>query len=173
VRESLLFWAVTFLLVSVVVAAGCTTTTTNQTSTSTSSTAASHDAFLEQYMMQYHNTTLEEANYTLKAWEVKWLNSTTVNLVWTIVNSTSQEVIRGNETIMHFKSTDDATAYFNSLNVTKYTLSETIYPGGAYQDLTGHAPIPYKAYVKDVSVKQSILLFLLGDIVVIEEDTVL
>jgi hypothetical protein len=171
VKKSLLFWSVTFLLVSVVVAAGCITTTTNQTSTSTSSSAASHDAFLEQYMSQYHNTTLENANYTLKTWDVKWLNGTTVNLVWTTVNSTSQEVIRGNETIMHFKSTDDATAYFNSLNTTGYTLSETIYPGGAYQDLTGHAPVPYKAYVKDVNVKQSIWLFLLGDVVVIEEDT--
>jgi hypothetical protein len=173
VRKSLLFWSVIFLLVSVVVAAGCTTTTTNQTSTSTSSTAASRDAFLEQYMSQYHDTTQNAANYTLKAWDVKWRNSTTVNLVWTTVNNTSQEVIRGNETIMHFKSTDDATAYFKCLNITGYTLSETIYPGGAYQDLTGHAPVPYKAYVKDVSVKQSIWLFLLGDIVVIEEDTVL
>ena len=124
-------------------------------------------------MSQYHDTTQNAANYTLKAWDVKWLNSTTVNLVWTTVNNTSQEVIRGNETIMHFKSTDDATAYFKCLNITGYTLSETIYPGGAYQDLTGHAPVPYKAYVKDVSVKQSIWLFLLGDIVVIEEDTVL
>jgi hypothetical protein len=139
----------------------------------TSSTVASHDAFLEQYMSQYHNTTLEDANYTLKAWDVKWLNSTTVNLVWTTVNNTSQEVIRGNETIIHFRSADDATAYFNSFNTTGYTLSETVYPGGAYRDLTGHAPVPYKAYVKDVSVKQSIWLFLLGDIVVIEEDTLL
>jgi hypothetical protein len=164
------------LSVMIIVTAGCTTNTTNQTSTSTPSTAApittvSHDALLEQYVSQYYNTTREDANYTLKAWDVKWLNSTTVNLISSTENKTTQAVINENLTIMHFKSTDDATAYFNGLNSTGYTLYQNIYTGGPYQDVTGHAPVPYKEYVKELSVKQSSWLVLAGDIVIVGEDT--
>ena len=170
-KKSLLFGSLTFLLVSIVVVAGCTTNTTNQTATSTPSTAASHDAFLEKYVSQYYNYT--QKNYTLKAWDVNWLNSTTVNVVSTIENKTSQGVSSENMTIMHFKSTDDATAYFNKLNITGYTLYQNIYSGGVYQDVTGHKPVPYKEYMKELSAKQSSLRILLGDIVIIEESTLL
>jgi hypothetical protein len=165
------------LLAMVIVAAGCTTTTTNQTSTFTPSTtaatsAASRDAFLEKYVNQLYNNVQKDYRYTLKAWDVNWLNSTTVHVVLTFENKTSQEVVNENMTIMHFKSTDDATAYFNSLNKTGFTLYRNIYKGGVYQDVTGHAPVPYKQYLKEIiAYKQSSWQELLGDIVRIEETT--
>jgi len=170
-KKTLLFVALTFLLVSIVVVAGCTTNTTNQTTTSTPSTAASHDAFLGKYVSQLYNNT--QKNYTLTAWDVNWRNSTTVNVVLTTENATSQTVVSENRTIMHFKSTDDAIAYFNGLNITGYTLYQNIYTGGAYQDVTGHKPVPYKVYVKDLSANQSIFREILGDIIITKENTLL
>ena len=172
-KKSLLFGSLTFLLVSVVVVTGCTTNTTNQTTTSTPSTTASHDAFLEKEVDQYYNNTQKDDNYTLKAWDVKWLNSTMVNVIFTTQNKTSQEIISENRTIMHFESTDDATAYFNNLNMTGYILYENIYTGGVYQDVTGHIPVPYKVYAKEISTQQSSWRKLLGDIVITEEITLL
>jgi hypothetical protein len=136
--------------------------------------ATNHDAFLEKYVNQFYNLTQKDQNYTLKAWDVNWLNSTTVNVVRTLENKTSQAVQSDNMTIMHFKSTDDAIAYFSSLNMTGYTLYVNIYPGGAYQDVTGHAPVPYKVYVKETSAHtQASYRQLLGDIVMVGEGIML
>ena len=95
-----------------------------------------------------------------------------MRLLYTVENKTSRAVVNQNATIMHFKSTDDATAYFNSLNMTGYTLYENIYPGGIYQDITGHAPVPYKYYVKEeTSARRTSYQILLEDIVMVGDGT--
>lgn len=157
-----------FVLVSAVLAAGCTTNTTNQTT-------VSHDAFLEKYVNQYQNNTQNDNNRTLRAWNVSWLNDTRVNVAMSIENKTSQTVLNENIVIMHFKSTDDATTYFNRLNITGYKLYENAYPGGTfqdtYQDVTGHAPVPYKYYVRESDPTHESWQQLLGDIVIVGEYT--
>jgi hypothetical protein len=168
-KKSLLFGSLTFLLVCIVVIAGCTTSTTNQTTTSTPSTAASRDAFLEKYISQLYNNA--QKNYTVTAWDVNWRNSSTVNVILTTENETSQTVVSENRTIMHFESTDDAIAYFNGLNITGYILYENIYTGGAYQDVTGHTPVPYKAYVKELNANETSFREILGDIIITKEIT--
>jgi hypothetical protein len=51
--------------------------------------------------------------------------------------------------IVRFKSTDDATAYLNSLNRTGYEQSNDAYPGGGFYDkAVGHNPTVFKMYQK-------------------------
>ncbi len=161
------------IVVSLVLVSGCTLSTANNTAnqTSTPSTAESHDAFLEKFVYRLHQYT--QRNYNLKAWDENWLNSTTVRLLYTVNLKFTNTVVNQNATIMHFKSTDDATAYFNSLNKTGYTLDENIYHGGIYQDVTGHAPIPYIKYVKEEkSVGRTSYQVLSEDLVMVGDGTI-
>ena len=121
-------------------------------------------------MNQLHNVTQKYSN--LQAWDENWLNSTTVSLVYTTIDKTSHAVFNQDMTIMHFNSTDDAIAYFNSLNMTGYKLFQNIYPpGGPYQEITGHAPVPYKYYINETDAKHKSYRTLMEDIVTVGEST--
>ena len=145
------------VVVSLVVAslsvAGCTTSTTstnNQTpSASTTSSTATHDAFLEQYLAALKNARYSNNSTSVKACEVTWINSTSARVGWTMLNKATNNTWSYVDTISVLPTSDAATQYLNATNKTAYSLVTTQYHsgGGAYQDLTGHAPQIYKDYV--------------------------
>jgi hypothetical protein len=155
---------VLLLIVVTLLVAGCTTSTTNQTTSATPSTAtATHDAFLEKYLAEYKNGTSK--NYTIKAWEVTWVNSTTARIEWADVNKTTNNTVSRVTTVMAFPTTQAATNYFNAMNRTAYSIASTQYPsGGAYQRVAGHAPTVYKDYVWNEGDQANISVFVYHDI---------
>lgn len=93
-----------------------------------------------------------------------------MNVVLVLQNKTTGITDNTNRTIMYFKSTSNATAYFNSLNRTGYVLAETFYSDGPYQNIVGHKPSVYKMYEKDFGTKLNTIAQL-DDLVFIEEYT--
>jgi len=139
------------LVVASLSVAGCTTTTnnTNQTpSASATSSIATHDAFFEKYLAAYKtNRTTQESSQHVKAWEVTWINSTSARVEWSVLDKTTNNTWRYVETISVFPTSQDATNFVNAITKTSYNLASTEYgTGGAYQNVTGHAPQIYKKY---------------------------
>ena len=145
--------SVIFLVVASLLVSGCTTSTTNQTpgSNVTSSAAAQHvnstsAGFLEKYLTTYKNDT-GDGNWSVTAWEVTWINSTSVRLQDTWLNNTSGVTESWEETVTVFPTSQDATNYLNATNLTAYSLASTEYGSeGAYLTVTGHAPQICKEY---------------------------
>jgi hypothetical protein len=147
---------VLFLVVASLLVAGCTTSTTsntNQTPSATSSTAT-HDAFLEKFLATLKGSWYADKNWTIYAWEVTWINSTSARLNYTYKLNTTSSTQRANVDVMvtAFPTTQDATNYLNAMNKTAYNLTRTDCsnsssgPSGAYQDVTGHAAQICKDY---------------------------
>jgi hypothetical protein len=138
------------LVVAPLLVAGCVSTPsdTNQTpSASATLSTATHDAFLEKYLATYKSTSYVNKNTSIKAWEVTWINGTSARLEWTVFGNSTNGTYNYQETYLVFPTTQDSTNYLTALNKTAYSLVNTIYPdGGAYQNLTGHAPQIYKLY---------------------------
>ncbi len=130
--------------------AGCAAPTTTPSPSPATGTAqaqqnTSHNPTLERYLTALEQTTRE--NYTVKAWQVNWINSTAANLQYTAQNKTTNATVDQNVEVTYFTTTDDATSYFNSLNRTGYALVRTVYPSnGAYVRATGSVPAVYYAY---------------------------
>jgi hypothetical protein len=139
---------VLLLVVASLLVSGCSSSnpsTTNQTPTSSTAT---HDTLLENFLVVVKNRTYEEKNWSVKAFEVTWINSTSARLEESIFNKTANATINHVVTYMVFPTTQDATNYLNATNKTAYSLSSTQYTsGGVYQNATGHAPTVYKEYV--------------------------
>jgi len=133
------------LVLASLLVSGCTTSTTNQTP---SASAATHDAFLENYLAGLKNMSYADKNYTEKAWEVTWINSTAARLEETYLNKSTNTTVTLASTYLIFPTTQDATNYINAMNKTAYSLANTVYPttGLGYQTITGHAPQTYKYY---------------------------
>ncbi len=166
---------IVFLLVAAVFAAGCmigeknnsstqtpstlTSNATAQTSSlSSSDTMISHDTTVEKFVSETYNELVK--NYSLQAWDVKWLNSTMVNITFSVKKEIAPSTVvtlDQSRTIVHFKSTDDATAYLNGLNRTGYELVNLTYPGGFYDKVVGHNPTVFKMYQKQSDSKVYIL----------------
>jgi hypothetical protein len=138
-------------VVAALLVGGCTTSTTNQTP---SASAATHDAFLEKFLAAYKDTQYSNSSRQIKAYELDWINSTSARVqntyLWkpsNYTNSTEAHDI----TFIVFPTTQDTTNYVNAMNKTAYSLASTQYgdsPGGlAYQNVTGHAPQLFKAYL--------------------------
>ncbi|MGZ4947208.1 MAG: hypothetical protein ACXV5N_12635 [Halobacteriota archaeon] len=124
--------------------AGCTSP--SNTGSPSSSETAQHNASLERLISTYQQVLQE--NYTVKAYEVTWKNSTTADIDYSVQNKTTNTTTAGTEEFIMFTSTDAATGYVNSQK-TGYTLASTVFtPGGAYQRANGHAPAIYKYYAK-------------------------
>jgi len=122
--------------------AGCTTTSNN-----TNQAATQHDAFLETYLAAYKNTTYASNSTHITAWELDWINSTSARVQHTVLNKSTNATWAWDETATVFPTTQDATNYVNAMNLTAYSLASTEYTsGGAYQNVTGHAPQIYKVY---------------------------
>jgi hypothetical protein len=144
--------AVLLFVVASLSVAGCTSNTTgntNQTtSTSATTSAATHDAFLEKYLAAYKNSSFSDKNLNFTVWEVTWINSTSAQVQETSTNETTNATWSYVHTALVFPTTQDATNYLDAMNKTAYSLSSTVYPssGGAYRNVTGHAPTIYKYY---------------------------
>ena len=123
--------------------AGCTSPL-NTGAPSTSQATPQHDAFLENFLSSYQNAI--QKNFTIKAWEVTWKNSTTADVETALQNKTSGSTTSGQLEFIVLPSTDAATSYVNSQK-SGYSLASTVYtPGGTYQQAAGHAPSVYKDY---------------------------
>ena len=127
--------------------AGCTSSTnSSQTPSATTSAATKHDAFLETYLAAYRNTTYASNSTHITAWELDWINGT-IARQHTVLNKSTNLTRAYDETVMVFPTSQDATNYVNAMNLTAYSLASTEYSsGGAYQNVTGHAPQIYKEY---------------------------
>lgn len=144
VRMVLILGVLAVLIVSV---AGCTSSTnSSQTPSSTTSAATQHDAFLEKYLAAYKDLRYSNSSLHVQAWELDWINSTSARLQWTALVKSSNSTYNYDMTFIVFLTTQDATNYLNTMNTTAYSLASTEYPGGAYQNATGHAPQIYKDY---------------------------
>ncbi len=132
-------------------AAGCTSPISNPTpSPSASEATTQHNATLESYLNSYRQNVTAE--YTVKAWEVTWKNNTAATVEYSYITTTanaSNVSITGKEDFTIFTSTGAATAYFDSINKTGYSLYSTTYErGGAYETYFGHPPSIFKDYRK-------------------------
>jgi hypothetical protein len=144
--------AVMVIAIACLSVAGCTSPTSSPspspsqaTSTAQAQQNTSHNPTLERYLTALEQ--VERENFTVKAWNVSWNNSTAVAYQETAQNKTTNATVSQKVEVLYFISTDEATSYFNSLNKTGYALVRTVYPSnGAYVRATGSAPTLYYAY---------------------------
>jgi hypothetical protein len=143
------------LVVLIVSVAGCTSSissnqtasSTTQTPSATSSATTQHDAFLENILTAYKNALYSDSGTQIQTWELDWINSTSAHVQLTALNKTLHRTVNTDETFTVFSTTQDATNYVNAMNLGAYHLASTEPPsGGAYQNVTGHAPQIYKEY---------------------------
>jgi outer membrane murein-binding lipoprotein Lpp len=140
--------AVLLLVAASLLVAGCTSNNTSTNNQTPNASTATHDAFLENYLAAYKNNTYADKNAKITVWETTWINSTSVQLLDTIINKTANRTWSYDETLIVFPTTQDATNYLNAMNKTAYSLASTQYEHkGAYYNVTGHAPQIYKYYV--------------------------
>jgi len=147
------YWTVFLALVVVgaVLVAGCTSPFSNNTSptpsTATSQPSEQHDAFLSQFVSSLYGEF--KNNTTVTSWDVKWQNGTTVN-VQLEYNLTASTSVHNNQTIIRFKTIDDATNYVQSLNTSGYVLTTNVtsLQAKAYQLVARHPPTVYLEYTK-------------------------
>ncbi|MFZ0925523.1 MAG: hypothetical protein WCE82_00105 [Halobacteriota archaeon] len=135
--------------------AGCTTSTNNTTQAPSATSSATnattqHNALLEKYITAYKTEQYSNSSQRITAWELVWSNSTSAHVVWTaVIRQTNRtETVTLDRTFIVFPTTQDATNYVDTLNLTAYTLVSTNPQDAAvYQNVTGHAPQIYKEYV--------------------------
>jgi hypothetical protein len=138
-------------VVGAVLVAGCTSPLSSNTSptpsTPTSQPSEQHDAFLSQFVSSLYGEF--KNNTTVSSWDVKWQNGTTVN-VQLEYNLTTTTSINNNQTIIRFKTIDDATNYVQSLNKSGYILTTNVtsLQAKAYQLVARHASTVYQEYTK-------------------------
>jgi hypothetical protein len=139
------------LAVLIVSVAGCTSSTNSSQTPSATPSTATHDAFLDKFLGAFKTRSEADKNFSTKAWEVTWSSSTSARLEWTVettssTNHTANTVMQ----VTKFSTSQDATNYLNAMNKTDYSLASNICSGGssggAYQDVTGHAPQICKDY---------------------------
>jgi hypothetical protein len=147
------YWTLFLALVVVgvvVLVAGCTSPLSNNTSP-TPSTATSqpseHDAFLSQFVSSLYGE--YKNNTTVSSWIEKWQNGTAVN-VQLQYNLTATTSMTDNQTIIRFKTIDDATNYVQSLNKSGYVLTTNVtsLQYKAYVLVARHAPTVHEEYTK-------------------------
>ncbi len=118
---------------------------------SPSPTPTPHDAILERLVAAEYNQTAR--NVTITTWQVVWNNSTTVSIQFAWQNQTQGIAENGSRMFIRFASTDAATAFVNSSNLSGYALTANVPTseaalGGLYENVTGHPPSEYKVYAK-------------------------
>ena len=147
------YWTLFLALVvgGAVLVAGCTSPLSSNTSptpsTATSQPSEQHDAFLSQYVSSLHGEF--KNNTTVTKWIEKWQNGTAVN-VQLQYNLTKTTSVTNNQTIIRFKTIDDATNYVKSLNKSGYVLTTNVtsLQARAYQLVARHAPTVHEEYTK-------------------------
>jgi hypothetical protein len=147
------YWALflALIMVGAALVAGCTSPLSNSTSptpsTATSQSSEQQDAFLSQFVSSLYGEF--KNNTTVSSWDVKWQNGTTVNVQLTY-NLTASTSVKDNQTIIRFKTIDDATNYVQSLNTSGYVLTTNVtsLQAKAYQLVARHPPTVYQEYTK-------------------------
>jgi hypothetical protein len=145
--EKKLLAIIAIVIVASLSVAGCTTTSNTTNNTNQTTSAAAHNAFLEKYFATYKNILSSDTSMSLQAWEVTWINSTSARIQWAALNTTTNVTEAWVETIMLFPTIQGATNYVNATDLTNYSLANTVYSAGAYQNVTGHAPQIDRDYV--------------------------
>jgi hypothetical protein len=144
--------AVLSLVVASLLVAGCTSTNTSTTNQTPTSSTATHDASLEKFIGAFKTRAESDKNYSTKAWEVTWSNSTSATVEWTAKQNTSSHTANTVMQFTVFPTSQDATNYLNAINKTNYSLASNKCTGGAsggaYQDVVGYAPQICKDYVR-------------------------
>ena len=137
---------ITAMLLLTVVIAGCASTNTYPVQPTSSPTApVTHDALLEMFVAADHNYTAR--NVTVNAWETRWLNGTTVNVVATGTLKANNIAMYSNRTLTRFSSIEAATAYVGRQNLSGYVVAPTANESAkVYQLATGNPPTVFTAY---------------------------
>jgi hypothetical protein len=130
---------ITAMLLLTVVIAGCASTNTYPVQ------PPSHDALVETFVAADYNYTAR--NVTVEAWEPRWLNATTVNIVATGTLKVNNTTMYSNRTVTRFSSMEAATAYVGRQNLSGYVVAQTANESAkVYELATGHPPTVFKAY---------------------------
>ena len=119
-QSTKLFSFITAMLLLTVVIAGCASTNTYPVQPASS---PAHDALLETFVAADYNYTAR--NETVKAWEPRWLNVTTVNVVATGTLKANNTTMYSNRTLTRFSSIEAATAYVGRQNLSGYVVAQT------------------------------------------------
>jgi len=136
--------AIALMLVTAVCIAGC--------ASPSSLSPTTHDAVLERFVTAYKGYLTDvpsTENGTITDWQVTWSNSTTANIHATARYTQTNAKVTYNRTVTNFSSTDAATAYLRSYNLTGYALSNTTTErGNVSETALGHPLTILKVYAK-------------------------
>jgi hypothetical protein len=168
---------IALLMVATLSVSGCTSTTSPTTNTTTSPTT--HDAVLERFVTAYKGYLTDvprTENGTITAWQVTWSNGTTINIHATARYTQPDVTVTYNRTVTNFPSTDGATAYVRSYNLTGFALSNTTTErGNVSETALGHPLTVLKVWDKtsgDVSTSHTIEVEQADSLVIITDSTV-
>jgi hypothetical protein len=81
-----------------------------------------HNAVLEQTVSTRQQEEYSLIGYTTGAWNVIWNNDNSVTILSTQIANGTNTQTQGNETLIAFPTTQDATNYLNALDLSKYSL---------------------------------------------------
>ncbi|MGB9370824.1 MAG: hypothetical protein WCB79_02675 [Halobacteriota archaeon] len=139
-QSTKLFSFIIAMLLLTVVIAGCASTNTYPVQ------PTSHDSLLETFVAADHNYTAR--NVTVKTWETRWLNGTSVNVVATgTLKANNNTTMHSNRTLTRFSSIAAATTYVGRQNLSGYVVAPTANESAkVYQLATGNPPTVFKAY---------------------------
>ena len=139
-QSAKLFSFITAMLLLTVVIAGCASTNTYPVQ------PTSHDALLEKFVAADYNYTAR--NVTVKAWDARWVNATTVNVEATgTLKANNNTTMHSNRTLTRFSSILAATTYVGRQNLSGYVVAPTANESAkVYQLATGNPPTVFKAY---------------------------
>lgn len=154
-KQSTLAVCVTIIAALIIATCGCVNNASNQSATQSAAQSAAQHAFLEKFLTAYKNWWFSDHYFYIFAWKLTWTNSTSANLEYTATSAASGET-NNVETYTVFPTSQDATNYLNSMNLTSYSLtgtlinsSESAGPGilaEVYLNVTGHNPQVFYQY---------------------------
>lgn len=167
---------IVLVMVVIVSATGCAST---QNTTTSPSPPATHDATLERFVTAYKAYVADvrgPGNGTITVWQVLWPNGTTVNIHATARYTQPNVTVTYNRTVTNWPSTDGATAYLRSYNLTGYALSNTTTErGNVSETALGHPLTILKVWDKtsgDISTSHTIEVEQADNLVIITDTTV-
>ncbi|MGD0716774.1 MAG: hypothetical protein ABR979_01735 [Halobacteriota archaeon] len=141
-----LFSFITAMLLITVISAGCASTNTYPVQpTSSHAAAGAQDTFLAAFVAADHNYTAR--NVTIKTWETRWLNDTTVNVEATGALKANNTTMHSNRTLTRFSSIKAATTYVGRQNLSGYVVTQAANESAnVYKLATRNPPTVFKAY---------------------------
>jgi len=170
-KKHMIMGAIALMLVAAVCIAGCTSPSSPSPTT--------HDAVLERFITAYKGYLTDvpsTENGTMTAWQVTWSNGTTVNIHATARYTQTNVTVTYNRTVTNFPSTDAASGYLRSYNLTGYALSNTTTErGNVSETALGHPLTILKVYDKmsgDVSTSRTIEVEQADGLVIVTDSTV-